>query len=194
MRKQSKLQRLHSETPGMPFSIYTVSKPFSDLAGQRADRGEYIFSTVSECCLGMTFAVQDGVLVSNRSWKCGASWEPRTPSALWFGHSSGHFTQMYASQQSFLPQGLQTGMQQYALPGATPETIWTLSCCTIQGLPAERRGPDGGDNTCVSPSDQLLHHPGPTCRTPRTRWSRQYLHEPGSLTLLGPWCEENGRL
>ena len=29
--------------------------------------------------------------------------------------------------------GLQTGRLQYALPGATPETIWAFSCCTIQG-------------------------------------------------------------
>lgn len=44
--------------------------------------------------------------------------------------------------------GLQTGRLQSALPGATPETIWAFSCCTIQG---------------------------PACSKARTRWSRRYL-------------------
>ena len=67
----------------------------------------------------------------------------------------------------FPPQGPRTGTLQYALPGATPETIWTFSCRTIQGPPAAPRGPDGTDDTCVRPSDS---------------------------TLLGTWCAENGRL
>lgn len=45
--------------------------------------------------------------------------------------------------------GLQTGRLQYTLPGATPETIWAFSCCTIQEPACSKaEDPDGAGDTC----------------------------------------------
>ena len=130
----------------------------------REGNGEGRFSG---CRWALTFAVHYGFLVPNRSWKARASQRPRTPSALWFGHSGGHFTQMCASWQRRLPRACRLAGCNMLYLGLHLRPYGPSAAAPYRGPPAARRGPDGADDTCAGPSDSAL---------------------------LGTWCAENGRL
>lgn len=151
--------------PRPMFSITRLTQNSSPaLVGLREGNEE---SKFSGCCSALTFAIHYGFLVPNWSWKAKPTRRPRTPSALWFGHSGGHFAQMCASRQLRLPQACRLAGCNMLYLGLHLRPYGPSAAAPYRGSPAARRGPDGADGTCAGPSDS---------------------------TLLWTWCAENGTL
>ncbi|EPY75577.1 hypothetical protein CB1_001616044 [Camelus ferus] len=145
LRTLAKPQSSHGEAEGPAALLGPTQNPFPARVGLTGGDEENKFSGCgfgTDICNSLWLLGPQPLLEGQAILKAKNTFCPLILAPRWPLHSDVCLLAVIPAS------GLQTGKPQYALPGATPETIWTFSCRTIQG---------------------------PACRTASTRWSRRYL-------------------